>query len=316
MNAVQKKPSITGTNEQEHLLRGATPMPLDLENRVLRQAVQENLVSFPSQIPVFEKRSRPDLQRKIVVLYFVLGWTMDDIAERYGLGRQRIGQILTAWRIRAVKKGYLQAIQPEHPLLQWVRLDRTNQFVELAAGLTCVVEKASNMVPPLIVREISAKSEAEEPQPATCAITGLRGPNVEEELRAIVGVLGNQLRLCSKPINGNIDSCEQLLARAKVLCAHLEAQRKPAHGKERRRIAVVLSDAKELFRRFQEHRAERSGIPSEPLLGQGGKSNQGRQIPSATNSRNMPRRMSQRVAVGVPAGQHESYSIRPTPRTL
>jgi len=80
MNSVQIQPSRIGTNKQAHLPRSMEP--LDLENKILRQAVQENLVSFPSQVPAFEKRSRPDLQQKIVVLYFVLGWTMDDIAKR------------------------------------------------------------------------------------------------------------------------------------------------------------------------------------------------------------------------------------------
>jgi hypothetical protein len=87
MNAVQKKPSVTDTNEQKQLLRGATPVPSDLENQVLRRAVQENLVSFPSHVPVFGKQSRPDVQQKIVVPSFVRGWTMDDIARRCGLGR-------------------------------------------------------------------------------------------------------------------------------------------------------------------------------------------------------------------------------------
>jgi DNA-binding transcriptional regulator LsrR (DeoR family) len=97
---------------------------LDLENKVVRQAVQENLVSFPSQVPVFGKQSRPGLQRKIVLLYFVCGWTMDDIAKRYGLGRQRMGQMITAWRIRALKEGYIQAIEPAHPLFQRAQLQQ------------------------------------------------------------------------------------------------------------------------------------------------------------------------------------------------
>src|SRR5271165_4309300 len=135
MNSVQIQPSRIGTTKQAHLPPSMAPAPLDLENKVLRQAVQENLVSFPSQVPVFEKRSRPDLQQKIVVLYFVLGWTMDDIAKRYGLGRQRMGQILTAWRIRAVKEGYVQAIEPEHPLLHRVVLEQIKQLAEHAAGI-------------------------------------------------------------------------------------------------------------------------------------------------------------------------------------
>jgi hypothetical protein len=73
---------------------------------VLRKALQENLVSFPAQIPVFEGQSRPDLQRKIVILYFVRGLTVDDIAERYGLGREYYwrDRLLSGWQ-RAVTSG-------------------------------------------------------------------------------------------------------------------------------------------------------------------------------------------------------------------
>ncbi len=111
MNSVQIESSGIGANEQVLFSPAAALAPGDLENGALRQAVQENLVSFPSQVPVFGKQSRPELQQKIVLLYFVCGWTMQDIAKRYGLGRQRMGQILTAWRIRAVEGKYIQAIE-------------------------------------------------------------------------------------------------------------------------------------------------------------------------------------------------------------
>jgi hypothetical protein len=99
--------------------------------------------------------------------------------------------------------------------------------------------------------------------------------------------LDNQLRLCSKPMNGNIDSCEQLLARAKALCARLEAKDEAIHSNEEQRITVVISAAKELFRRFQEHIVERSGNPSNPVFGGGGNNKQVRRIPPVNNSRNM-----------------------------
>src|SRR5579859_7969388 len=123
MNSVQIQAPRIGKSEPSRFQRRVPTAPGDLENRILRQAVQENLVSFPSQVPVFPRQSRPDLQQRIVLLYFVRGWTMDDIAERCSLGRQRMGQILTAWRVRAVKEGYIQAIEPEHPLFKKVRLE-------------------------------------------------------------------------------------------------------------------------------------------------------------------------------------------------
>ncbi len=141
MNSVPLGSFGIGANERAPYSR-AMPVPGDLENRVLRQAVQENLVSFPSQVPVFGKQSRPDLQQRIVLLYLVGGWTMDDIARRYGLGRQRMGQILTAWRIRAVKDGYIQAIDPAHPLFERVRLEQTSQLAAIPEGASLVVTRA------------------------------------------------------------------------------------------------------------------------------------------------------------------------------
>jgi hypothetical protein len=279
MNSVQIKPFRIGTNEHRHFPRGVAPLAGDLENRVPRQAVRDNLVSFPSQVPVFGKQSRPDLQQQIVVLHFVRAWTMDDIAKRYGLGRQRMGQILTAWWIRAVKEGYLQAIEPEHPLFQRVRLERTNQFADFPVGVSCLVERASKMVPGPIAAQIAPAPEIQEMQPAMPTVSELRKSNLEEELHAIVGVLDNQLRICSKPINGNIDSCERLLARAKVLCVRLAAQGEDAHSNEEWRTASI-SAAKELFQRFHKHAAERSRLPSKLAFGQGGKNKQVRRIPS------------------------------------
>jgi hypothetical protein len=226
---------------------------IDLENKVLRQAVQENLVSFPSQVPAFGKQSRPDLQQKLVLLYFVCGWTMDDIAKRYGLGRQRMGQILTAWRIRAVKEGYVQAIEPAHTLFRRVRLQETSQSSEMpvrASSVVAQVSKAAPAIPTL---------ERDEPLSARRKITRLRGLNPAEELQAIVGVLDNQLRLRALPsINVNIDCCEPLLARAKMLCARLETQVSAARTNDEGRTTAVISAARELFQRFHDHAVEHS----------------------------------------------------------
>lgn len=78
----------------------------------LRTAVRRNLVTFPSQVPVFERHDRPDLQRRVVQLYFILGWSCETIAARYGMMRQRIGQVLSTWKRRAVETGYIQLIPP------------------------------------------------------------------------------------------------------------------------------------------------------------------------------------------------------------
>jgi hypothetical protein len=262
MNSALVESFGIGAHEQALCSRATTPVPGDLENRILRQAVRENLVSFPSQVPVFGKPSRPDLQQKSVLLYFVCGWTMEDIAKRYCLGRQRMGQVLTAWRIRAVKQGYIQAIDPEHPQFKQVRPQQTSQFAEMPARTSSVVAPAPKTRPAVLAFEF------DEPRPAPPAETELSGPNLAEQLHAIIGILDNQLLLCSKHLNRNTDSCEPLLARAKALCARLEAQRSSVRTNKEVRARAVISAARELFRRFQEH-GEHSGVPSKPEFGRG-----------------------------------------------
>jgi hypothetical protein len=78
----------------------------------LRAAIRSNLVTFPGQIPVFERHDRPDLQRRIVLLYFTFGWSCATIAGRYGMLRQRVGQVLNTWKRRALETGYIQYIPP------------------------------------------------------------------------------------------------------------------------------------------------------------------------------------------------------------
>jgi len=82
----------------------------------LRSGIRANRISFPAQVPVFEKHDRPDLQRKLVQLYFVFGWSCTNIAIRYGLLRQRVQQILNTWKRRAAETGYVQHIPPEQDL--------------------------------------------------------------------------------------------------------------------------------------------------------------------------------------------------------
>ncbi|HTW65429.1 MAG TPA: hypothetical protein VME17_12460 [Bryobacteraceae bacterium] len=82
----------------------------------LREGIRANRISFPSQVPVFQKHDRADLQRKAVLLYFVFGWSCRRIGARYGLRRQRVQQILNTWTRRAVETGYVQTIPPEQAL--------------------------------------------------------------------------------------------------------------------------------------------------------------------------------------------------------
>jgi hypothetical protein len=81
----------------------------------LRAKIRRNRVSFPSQVPIFAKHDRPDLQQKTVQLYFLFGWSCSRIAQRYGVLRQRIQQILSTWKRRAIQMGYIQEIPPAMP---------------------------------------------------------------------------------------------------------------------------------------------------------------------------------------------------------
>jgi hypothetical protein len=83
----------------------------------LRHAIRKNQVSFPSQVPTFPKHDRPDLQRKLVLLYFVFGWSARRIGLRYGLSRSRAQQILNTWRRCAVDAGYVQSVTATQMIL-------------------------------------------------------------------------------------------------------------------------------------------------------------------------------------------------------
>ena len=83
-----------------------------LDIHQLRAAIHDNRVTFPSEIPVFTKQSRAEIQWRLVSLYFVRGWSYSKVARRYGFGRQRAHQLISQWTARAVALGYIQEIPP------------------------------------------------------------------------------------------------------------------------------------------------------------------------------------------------------------
>jgi hypothetical protein len=85
--------------------------------RFIRQAIRDHVISFPSQVPVFRHLHRPDIQWRIVLLYFVHGWSSVKIASRYGITRERVVQLLRQWAARAILRGYLDRIPKEPELL-------------------------------------------------------------------------------------------------------------------------------------------------------------------------------------------------------
>jgi hypothetical protein len=82
-------------------------------NTMLRVAVRRNLVTFPAQIPVFMKQPAGLTQQRVVQLYFVRGWSVRDICNRYSLAKKLVQNLLADWRVRAIAAGLIQEIEPE-----------------------------------------------------------------------------------------------------------------------------------------------------------------------------------------------------------
>jgi hypothetical protein len=103
-----RDPTIPDLTDSADLSLNLNKLRLDQ----LQEAIRANLVTFPSQVPVFIKHAAGKQQCHIVMLYFVRGWSCDRIAKRYAVTRQHIWQIVSEWRRHAVALGYLQVIPP------------------------------------------------------------------------------------------------------------------------------------------------------------------------------------------------------------
>jgi hypothetical protein len=78
--------------------------------RRLRAAIQNEEISFPSQVPMFPCQSRADIQWRLVELYFVQNWSCHELGKRYGVTMERARQLISQWVRRAAVLGYLQEI--------------------------------------------------------------------------------------------------------------------------------------------------------------------------------------------------------------
>jgi hypothetical protein len=87
--------------------------PINPGSKLLRRAVRGNIVSFPAQVPVFAKQPPDGAQWRMVLLYFVRGWNLRDIAARFKVPPHRVCQILNNWSVRALALGYVEIIDPE-----------------------------------------------------------------------------------------------------------------------------------------------------------------------------------------------------------
>ena len=103
-----------------------------LGNTLLRTAITRNLVTFPAQIQPFMKRTMGDLQERIVQLYFVRGWSVRNICDRYGMSKAMVHKLLAEWRIRAVESGYIQEVEPD--CLSALEAEADNDTLESGAG--------------------------------------------------------------------------------------------------------------------------------------------------------------------------------------
>jgi hypothetical protein len=87
--------------------------PIHPGSGMLRRAIRGNIVSFPSQIPSFLKGSQADMQWRMVLLFFVRGWRVAKIAERFQVPKHRVWTLLHEWSVRALAQGCVQVIDPE-----------------------------------------------------------------------------------------------------------------------------------------------------------------------------------------------------------
>jgi hypothetical protein len=87
----------------------------EMSLRRLRLAIQNQEVSFPSQVPVFPCQSRAEIQWRLVELYFVRNWSCPDLGQRYDITMERVRQLISQWVRRATLLGYLQEIPPGEP---------------------------------------------------------------------------------------------------------------------------------------------------------------------------------------------------------
>jgi hypothetical protein len=81
---------------------------LDLSLDHLRIAIRNNLVSFPSQVPIFSAEPRSGVQWRLAELYFIHNWSSANLAPRYGLSGAYVSKLISRWVRRATVLGYLQ----------------------------------------------------------------------------------------------------------------------------------------------------------------------------------------------------------------
>ena len=100
-------------NAPESLGAERPKTPVHPGSGMLRRAIRGNIVSFPSQVPSFPKGSEADMQWRMVLLFFVRGWRVANLAERFHVPNHRVWKLLNEWSLRALALGYVQVIDAE-----------------------------------------------------------------------------------------------------------------------------------------------------------------------------------------------------------
>lgn len=131
-----QKTARGGTNfEQPHGRGGLNGVPFDVApasvcpgrsefllscgNTELRAAIRNHQVTFPSQVVTFGGRAGGDAAGRIAQLYFVGGWSVGRLRDRYGLTKSAMHTLLRDWRSRAIAAGFIQEIDlPESAYLK------------------------------------------------------------------------------------------------------------------------------------------------------------------------------------------------------
>jgi len=90
--------------------------------RDIRNAVQSRRISFPARVPVFIQLHRPDMQWRVVILYYVRGWSSQRIAIRYGISDVRVRQVVRQWTVLAILRGYMDLApsEREYACFSWL----------------------------------------------------------------------------------------------------------------------------------------------------------------------------------------------------
>jgi len=111
----------------------------------VRTEIRANRVTCPAQIPTFPGSYRPHVQSNVAQLYFLMGWSVAKIADRYRLARSQTRQVLNEWKQRAARAGYVQHIPPPEIVSQ----KETNEIfanLRLISGLRAGAEGAYERV--------------------------------------------------------------------------------------------------------------------------------------------------------------------------